>query len=100
MSTVMMERTGMGMPAVGVPGLGTPSMGMPSAMPSTMLVPRCTFKVEKCQGGFKIYCSCEDPQSTAMVQNLCTAMVGGLCSCCVMLNGMQVCCYNLTMGMC
>jgi hypothetical protein len=35
-----------------------------------------------------------------MVQNLCSMLAGGMCSCCVMMNGMMVCCCNLTMGMC
>ena len=33
-----------------------------------------------------------------MLQNLCTMMAGGLCSCCCMMNGMMVCCYNLMMA--
>ena len=99
-STMMMERTGMGMPGVGMPGMATPQMGAPTAMPSTMMVPRCTFKVEKCQGGFKMTCSCEDKMAVSMVQNLCSMLQGGMCSCQVMLNGMTVCLYNFTMGLC
>jgi hypothetical protein len=99
MSTMMMERTGMGMPGMGVPGM-SPQVGTPTHMPSAMMVPRCTFKVEKCTGGFKIYCSCEDKMACSMVQNLCTMLAGGMCSCCCMLNGMTVCYCNLTMGMC
>jgi hypothetical protein len=99
-STVMMERTGMGMPGLGVPGLGTPQVGAPSGMPSAVMVPRCTFKVEKCQGGFKIHCDCDDPHACATVQNLCAMLVGGMCSYCVMFNGMTVNYTCLTMGMC
>jgi hypothetical protein len=97
-STMMMERTGMGMPGLGVPG--TQGVGGPTVMPSAMMVPRCTFKVEKCTGGFKIYCSCDDKMATSMVQNLCTMLAGGMCSCCCMINGMTVCHCYLTMGMC
>jgi hypothetical protein len=35
-----------------------------------------------------------------MVQNLCTMLAGGVCSCCCMLNGMMVYYCNFTMGMC
>jgi len=99
-STMMMERTGVAMPGMGVSGVGASTVTSPVGMQSTMMVPRCTLKVEKCQGGMKITCSCDDPMATSMVQNLCTMMSGGMCSCCCMLNGMTVCCCNLTMGMC
>jgi hypothetical protein len=101
MATPTMEAT-----RTGVPGM---SMGMPSTVPTTGLpggmmnwtmVPRCTFKVEKCQGGMKMSCSCDDATGCAMIQNLCAALAGGMCSCCCMMNGMVVCCCNLTMGMC
>jgi hypothetical protein len=99
-SAMLMERTGMvGMPGMAVPGMGTTPVGTPTGMPS-MMVPRCTFKVEKCTGGFKITCSCDDKMSCSMVQNLCQMLVGGMCSCCCMMNGMTVCYYNFTMGMC
>ena len=48
-------------------------------MPS-MMIPRCTMKVEKCTGGMKITCSCEDATACAMMQNLCNMMAGGMCS--------------------
>ena len=99
-STMMMDRTGMGMPGMGMPGIGTSPVGTPTGVPSTMMVPRCTFKVEKCQGGMKITCSCEDKMACSMVQNLCSMLQGGMCTCCCMLNGMTVYCCNLTMGMC
>ncbi len=83
-----------------MPGMGTPGVGTPTGVPSTMTVPRCTFKVEKCQGGVKIHCSCEDKMACSMVQNLCSMLQGGMCTCCCMLNGMTVYCCNLTMGMC
>jgi hypothetical protein len=94
---MMMERTGMGMPGVG----GTPMGGTATpTTPNMVMVPRCTFKVEKVQGGMKITCSCDDKMACSMVQNLCTMLQGGMCSCCMMMNGMMVCCCNLTMGMC
>jgi hypothetical protein len=100
-STMMMERTGMGMPGMGMPGTSMPGMGATGMMPTSwLMVPRCTFKVEKCQGGMKITCSCDDKVACGMVQNLCSMLQGGMCSCCLMMNGMMVCCCNLTMGMC
>src|SRR5919202_4227693 len=101
-SAMMMDRTGMGMPGMGVPGMGTPGVGVPStaAAANWLMVPRCTMKFEKCAGGMKVTCACEDKMACSMVQNLCTMLSGGMCSCCVMLNGMTVCCYNFTMGMC
>lgn len=102
-STMMMERTGMHMPGVGVPGLGTPTVGTPTGLPTGMnwmVMPRCTLKMEKCTGGMKIHCCCEDKMACSMVQNLCTMLAGGMCSFCVVMNGMTVCCCNLAMGMC
>lgn len=102
-SAVMMERSGTGIQGMNVPGLGTSSTTTPgsyAAGTNWLMVPRCTFKVEKCQGGFKCYCSCDDKLATSMVQNLCTMLAGGLCSCCVMQNGMTVATFNFTQGMC
>ena len=102
-STVMMERTGMGVQGMSVPGLGTPTMGAPTGTPvgtNWLMVPRCTFKVEKCQGGFKVSCHCDDKMACSMVQNLCSMLAGGLCSCCCMYNGMTVAYWNFTQGVC
>jgi hypothetical protein len=100
---MMMGRTdagmmpGMGMPGMGMPGMGT---GATPAGPSMMMVPRCSMKMEKVQGGMKITCTCDDQVAAGMVQNLCTMLQGGMCTCCMMMNGMTVCCCNLMMGMC
>jgi hypothetical protein len=98
-STMMMERMGMGMPGM---GMATGTMGGMSGqmVPGMMMVPRCTFKMEKYQGGMKITCTCDDPMAVSMVQNLCQMLQGGMCSCCCMMNGMMVCCCNMTMGIC
>jgi len=103
MSSVLMERAGMALQGMGVPGMGTPTVGTPTGVPgmtNLTMVPRCTLKVEKVQGGTKITCSGDDKMATSMVQNLCQMLAGGMCSCCVMMNGMVVCCCNFTMGMC
>jgi hypothetical protein len=99
-SAMMMERPLMGMPAMGSPAMGTMPMGGTGMAPNMVMVPRCTFTVEKCQGGMKVTCKCEDPNACAMVQNLCQMLAGGMCSMSCMLNGMVVCCCNLTMGLC
>src|SRR5947209_5837168 len=99
-SAMMMDRTGMGMAGMGAMGTGT--MGAPTAMPggpNMMMVPRCTLTMEKCTGGMTITCSCDDAMSRSMMQNLCTMLAGGLCSCCAMMNGMMVGCCNLMMGL-
>jgi len=102
-STMMMERTGIGMPGMGMPGMGAQTMGTPTGVsPSSgyLMVPRCTIKFEKCQGGMKIVCACDDQMACSMMQNLGTMLQGGMVSCSMMMNGMMVCCCNLTMGMC
>src|SRR4051812_24527239 len=79
MMTKLMERAGMGMAGMGMTGMGAPTMGtgmmggtstMPSGM-NMMMVPRCTMTMEKCPGGMKITCTCEDATSAGMLQNLC-----------------------------
>ena len=76
-------------------------MGSPSTMPSPwMMVPRCTMKFEKCTGGMKITCSCDDKTACSMMQNLCTMLAGGMCSCYATWNGVTVYCCNFTMGQC
>ena len=102
-STMMMERTGMALPGMGVPGLTPSSVGTPTGLPvgtNWMMVPRCTFKVEKCTGGVKVTCTTDDKMACSMMQNLCTMLAGGMCSCFMMMNGMMVCGCNLVMGMC
>src|SRR5262245_51984345 len=96
-SATMTDRTAATSP-LGLPGFGTPA-GAPTAG-NWLMVPRCTFKVEKCTGGLKLTCTCDDKLSCSMVQNLCTMLAGGMCSCCCMMNGVTVYCCNLTMGLC
>jgi hypothetical protein len=80
-------------------GMAAPMAGGSPTM-SCAMVPRCTMKFEKCQGGMRMVCTCEDKVACGMLQNLCTMASGGMCSVCCMMNGMTVCCCNLTMGMC
>ena len=102
-STAVSERTGLGVQGFNLPGYGTPTVGAPTGFPvgtNWLMVPRCTFKIEKCQGGVKWTCVCDDKMASSMVQNLCTMLSGGLCSSCVLFNGMTVACYNFTLGLC
>lgn len=103
-STMMMERTGMGMPGMlGAAGLGSPGLGgagTQAAGTNYVMVPRCTLKVEKVTGGLRLCCTGTDQMAGAMIQQLCSALTGGLCSYTVQLNGLTVCCCNLTMGLC
>ena len=101
MTTMMMDRgtmAGMGATGMTAPGMA-PGMGMPAGM-NMMMVPRCTMKMEKCTGGMKITCMCDDKMACSMLQNLCSMMANSKCSLCCMMNGAMVCCCNLTMGMC
>jgi hypothetical protein len=100
---MMMERTATGIAGVTAAGIGTGTLGTAGGYQtgqSWLMVPRCTFKVESCQGGVKITCSCDDKVACGMVQNLCTMLAGGMCSCTATLNGMAVYTCNLTMGLC
>ena len=102
-STMMMERTGMHVPSMGMPSVGSPMMGSaPGAVTGSnwIMVPRCSLKYEKCQGGMKIWCSCDDPMACSMMQNLCTMLAGGMCGCSCTLNGMTIYTCNLAMGLC
>jgi hypothetical protein len=80
-------------------GMGTTMPTMTPAM-TGMMIPRCKMKLEKCTGGMKITCVCDDKMACSMLQNLCSMMANSKCSLCCMMNGSMVCCCNLTMGMC
>ena len=64
------------------------------------VLPRCKYEFEKCAGGFKIHCSCEDEVACGTLQNLCRMLADGTCSCCCTSNGIAICQCNLTIGMC
>ncbi len=64
------------------------------------VLPRCELKFEKCAGGFKIYCACDDEIACATLQNLCRMASDGLCSCCCTYNGIPCCQINLCCGTC
>lgn len=95
MNTMMMDRTTMPMTGMGMPSMPGMSAGM-----NMMMVPRCTMMMEKCEGGMKIVCKCDDKMAAGTLQSLCTMLAGTMCSCAMMMNGMMVCCCNMMMGMC
>lgn len=92
-STMMMERTAMGMPGM------APAGTMATAAPGFLMVPRCTFKFEKVQGGAKVTCVCDDPMARSMMQNLCQALTGGMCGWTCTFNGVAACSCSWVMGM-
>src|SRR5262245_25674061 len=95
-------KTAMMGPVNTMPPMSPAGMTVPTATPTAncLMVPRCTIKMEKCAGGMKINCACDDEMACATLQGLCSSLAGSMCSCCCMMNGMVVCCCNLTMGMC
>jgi hypothetical protein len=104
-STMMVERTGMGVPGMSFPGYGPSAVGYGAGQLTQqgvnyVSVPRCTLKVEKVSDGFKVQCVCDDVTACGVMQNLCQALAGGLCCCQVTWNGMTVCSYNCTLGLC
>lgn len=101
-STVWMERTGAAGPMAGFPSSWTPgaTAGAGMAPMNYVVVPKCTFKVEKTADGCKINCICEDKQSCSVVQNLCSMLAGGMCSVGIMMNGMPICNMNFAMCCC
>ncbi len=51
-------------------GRGTRMMGgatMPAGM-NMMMVPRCTITMEKCAGGMKVTCTCDNAMSAGVLQ--------------------------------
>jgi hypothetical protein len=55
---------------------------------------------EKCTGGFKIQCRCEDEVACGTLQNLCRMLCDGMCSCYSTWNGICISQCNLTCGTC
>ncbi len=99
MKSALLERAPAGATGFGPSSFGAPAPSSP-ATGNWCVVPRCTIKAEKCQGGLKIRCSCDDEVSCATLQNLCKMLADGTCSCCCTLNGISVCQCNLTLGIC
>ena len=80
-----------------MPGM---SSSMPAANMNMMMIPRCTMKMEKCEGGMTMMCMSDDQMAVSMMQNVAKMLCGGMVNCCMMMNGMMIMSCNLTMGMC
>jgi hypothetical protein len=95
-SALLVDRPG------ATPLTGQAPLGAPTGAPvgNWCMVPRCTLSFEKCDGGFKIFCKCDDKVAAATLQNLCNMLASGLCNCCCTWNGMVVCNLNLCCGHC
>lgn len=94
MAMVMMERT---VGATGLPASATPSVA-PTV--NSVLVPRCTIKVERCKDGAKLHCCCDDELACATLQNLCKSLCDGLCSVACTQNGICLCQCNFALCRC
>ncbi|MDZ4821189.1 MAG: hypothetical protein SGJ20_19690 [Planctomycetota bacterium] len=84
-------------------GPGFQAGAIPSGAPAISgwsMVPRCEITFEKCKGGFKLHCKCEDEIACGTLQNMCRMLCEGTCSCVCTCNGMTVCQCNLIMGIC
>ena len=91
-----MERPTMGMQTM-MPGM---SSAMPAANMNMMMIPSCTMKMEKCDGGMKMMCMSDDAMAVSMMQNMAKMLCGGMVSCSMMMNGMMMMTCNMMMGMC
>jgi hypothetical protein len=78
---------------------GAVPVGAPAGA-NICVLPRCDLRFEKCAGGLKIHCVCDDEVACATLQNLCKMVCDGLCSCCCTLNGIPCCQVNLCCGTC
>ena len=102
-SAVFTHRSSSAATSMGHPMAGQASHTHQSAAPAMghmMMLPRCTMKIEKCKGGLKLICSCEDEVACGTLQNLCQSLCDGLCSCCCTMNGIPCCQVNLCCGIC
>jgi hypothetical protein len=92
-STTMMDQM------TSMPSMSNMMMAQPAKM-NMMMIPRCTFEMEKLKNGMMMRCVAGDEMAAAMMQNLCRMLAGGMMSCHLMMNGMMVLSCNMTMGMC
>lgn len=102
-SMMTMDRPAMPMTMPGLPMPGAPSMmpgagmmGMPGMNP--MMVPQCTIKMERMDGGMCIACKCDDKMAADMMQSMAMMMPGAMCSCMMMMNGMPMMSCCMMMG--
>jgi hypothetical protein len=77
-----------------------PASSPEAAGTNWLVLPRCEIRFEKCAGGVKIHCECDDEMACATLQNLCRMCCDQLCSCCCTMNGIPCCQVNLCCGTC
>jgi hypothetical protein len=96
------RQTMMSVPMMTPPMVGGAGVSTMTAAPAVnmMMIPRCTMKMEKANGGMKMMCVSEDPMAAGMMRNLCAMMNGSMLSCYMITNGMSVAAFNMIMGMC
>jgi len=101
MSTTMLyERTGTSAFASPGPGIGAAAFPQTTPGANWCVLPRCNVRVEKCKGGLKLWCSCDDEVAAGTLQNLCKMLADGLCSVCCTRSGITVCQCSLSCGIC
>ena len=93
-SAMLMERSMMAA-GMGAPGHLNATSPMGTQAPNFCVVPRCNMRFEKCEGGFKLWCACEDKLAASTLQNLCRMLADQTCCCCCTFNGINVCQCNL-----
>ena len=92
MSTMMLDRSALTASQTG-------TLPTTTTVPGNLcIIPRCEIRFEKCTGGFKLYCCCDDDVACGALQNLCKMLQGGACSCCCLWNGSVVAQCNLCCG--
>jgi hypothetical protein len=99
-SALLVERPGAGTFGFGGPAIGAASTAAQPGTTNWCVLPRCEMKFEKCAGGCKITCQCDDEVACATLQNLCKSLAGGLCSCCCTCNGIPCCQCNFALCHC
>ena len=96
-SAMLVERSGISFSSQGIGSQQQPGFARAAG---SCVVPRCDIKFEKCTGGYKIHCNCDDDVSAGALQNLCRMLAGGLCSCSCTFNGIPCCQCSLACGNC
>ena len=60
----------------------------------------CELSFEKCKGGFRVNCCCDDSTECAELHDLCEAICDSECSCCCLRDEKQICSFNLCCSQC
>src|SRR5262245_16876177 len=63
-------------------------------------VKQCTLRFEKCKGGFKICCCCNEQGECPEFQDLCRTLCDDNATCVCTRDGIQICSFNLCAAGC